>query len=115
MFDPANFRAPKWPESITLCNSVHPVASHVKALMLRPVRSKEEQYKDLFYVATNNDNVITYRRSDHSLQFHHLTFDEFKRRIVNKEDLASEEEVWNVDDKAKYIGNTVLEMIQAYE
>lgn len=106
-----NFRIGAY-NTLTICNSQHPVAAYLDSLVLTRVKSTDDKYKDLFYVViSGNEYVMTYRIEPYSagtIQLHKLSFEEFRAKVVAKEDLASDYELVNCDKKNKWVGNDIL-------
>lgn len=82
VFDPSKFSASRMSFDFTPYVE-HPILAHVKENKFRPVPSKLEPYKDMYYlVGKNNEFVVTYYEPRNSMQFNAVSFEEF-RRIVS--------------------------------
>ena len=121
MFNPADFKLPE-DSTVVLCNSAHPVLKYLSnplaKIIPKTVRdnSSGENWDGVYYVATKqNDFVVTYRSTDHSIQLWRTDIANFKQRLMdNTYGYIRRDSVVMVPSDAKYIGNTILEEIEAY-
>lgn len=107
MFNPAKFSTPE-PKTIPLGNSAHPVMEHIEGNSFRKVPVANY---DLYYVELKMGFIVTYRKSDKSMQLHELTLEQFKHRVKEGLGLESRHEIITAPENAKYLGNTLMDII----